>query len=1261
MIQSEKLDKARKFLGETTLKNRAGHALATFFISVSNGTERAIVVHATGTNIEDAWEKAVRRLRSYTELQGRWIRVEWPDAIEKTTWGNLKLQLKNTKRNYFRYGIALDENFDVAFLEQELNGNAMLYGGNAFHHAVLNEKNFSIYARSRYGNDVSLNFADDAEILVFSTRGFFLDEDGNHYELDDTGLNTGRRKIDPLQCVDVEHIVGTSSAYLARQVQNDGAFVYGFHPCFDREIAAYNALRHASSTYAMIEAWELTRDLDLKQAIDRAIDYLVSSLIKPASLPDGTAAAFLVEQNGEIKLGGNAVCILALTKYSQATGSNDYHALLEKLATGILYMQNPDTGVFVHVLSYPDLAVKEAFRIIYYEGEAAFGLMRLYELTGDKRWLNAVEKAFEHFIRSEYWKWHDHWLAYCVNELTRYRPDLRYFAFGIKNFSTHLDFVLERITTFPTLLELMMAAQQMLHRIGEDPNLHHLLDDVDLDKFYRALHHRANYMLNGYFWPEMAMYFSNPNKIVGSCFIRHHAFRIRIDDVEHYLSGFVGYLKFLKSGAPQTQRTNKTRVWSADEVACATHGSWIKPPAYGWHATGLSIHTSTFQSGQMVVLRNKTGKGIPLQQIKTLPDKPTAILAAADIIPATGFDVPILEVSDTDEAIFALGAWARNRFHGKVLGVTGSAGKTTTVAMLAHALTAYGQVAQSAHNANLPHGIAWNLASMDRNTDYMVLEMAVGRMGQSAHLARPHIAIFTNIQPVHLNENSTVKDIARTKAAIFKGMRQGDTAILNRDMLEWEIVHTAAQRAGLKIVHYGSHEDCAYRLLDYYPDKKLVHAHSPFGELCYRVEAPGRHMALNSLAVLAGVAAVEGDIAPALATFDSFKALPGRGEDMELDLNGKTLKIIDDAYNANPGSMVAALERLHLEPTKGRRVAVLGQMAELGLLEADYHAELARQINERQIDKIYAVGSLYAPVWKELRPEKRATHADQIDQLKPLLLAELNAGDTVLFKGSNSTRMHELVGWLKEMAAGQESMDIPHGTSALFFDGEGDRVSFSTGDDLLHKPASLTKLLTLCLVSDRLDALGIDPDTQLVIPDGVRETNSWWGFEPGERTSIETLMRASIIVSANEASNVLAEWHSDTRRSFTGQLNDRAKKIGMRHTIFSSPSGLGANQQTTLSDTLILARYLHDHYPRIVAMSGERSFLWKGQNHRNTNRLLAKIDGAVGLKTGSLNRTINNLVFSREKNGKLSIAIVLGAPDKNIRDRIVETMMSTFN
>ncbi|MFK3781713.1 UDP-N-acetylmuramoyl-tripeptide--D-alanyl-D-alanine ligase, partial [Agrobacterium sp. NPDC089420] len=373
-------------------------------------------------------------------------------------------------------------------------------------------------------------------------------------------------------------------------------------------------------------------------------------------------------------------------------------------------------------------------------------------------------------------------------------------------------------------------------------------------------------------------------------------------------------------------------------------------------------------------------------------------------------------VSDNMQAVLKMGEYARSRMSGNVLAVTGSAGKTTVVAMLAHALSAWGDVGKSHHNANLPAGVAWNLASIPWDTPHVVLELAVGKMAISARMARPRVAVFTNVLPAHLGERSTVADIARTKSAIFLGMAPGGKAVLNRDMQEWHTVHDAAQRQKLDIWTYGTSDECMCQLLRYDAAGRQAHVRIKDREISFPIGAAGYHMALNGLAVLAAVSALGHPLEPAIAQLGSFAALPGRGEEISLSLDGRRLTVIDDAYNANPGSMRAALARLGDYEGGRRRIAVLGEMAELGPGAAAYHTELAGFIQDRSIDEVHVVGELYADFWKALSPALRGSHAGSRQVLSEILRERLADGDVVLFKGSHSTGMHELVARLKKSA-----------------------------------------------------------------------------------------------------------------------------------------------------------------------------------------------------------------------------------------------------
>jgi hypothetical protein len=449
------------------------------------------------------------------------------------------------KTNYLREGIAFDPNFNIAFMEQEVNANVFIHELKDSGRKVMAWKNINFYIKKNTGHNLMLDDKVIGKVFTFSTKSVFHDG-ANCFLLDSEPLSNGRRIVPELTRNTVLSVIDNASGYLAGQVKANGEFHYGYFPCFDKPIDHYNILRHASSTYSLIESYGVNKDEQLVKPIGLALKYLVDQGVETLETPDGVQRAFVVEHSSdnEIKLGANAAAILAITKYTSVFKDDKYIAVAELLASGIEYFQNDD-GSFVHVYNYPDLSVKEENRIIYYDGEAAFALMRMYGMDRNHKWLDMVNKAFDYFIANEYWKNSDHWLSYCSYELFATESDPRILEFNLKNANGILDFALMRETTFPTLLELLLATRKALKYAKSLTITCDYMAQFDEVKLLQAIEHRARYQLNGLMYPEVAMYFKVPERILWGFFIRHHAFRVRIDDVEHNLSGYCGYLDVL--------------------------------------------------------------------------------------------------------------------------------------------------------------------------------------------------------------------------------------------------------------------------------------------------------------------------------------------------------------------------------------------------------------------------------------------------------------------------------------------------------------------------------------------------------------------------------------------------------------------------------------------------------------------------------------------------------------------------------------------
>jgi len=378
----------------------------------------------------------------------------------------------------------------------------------------------------------------------------------------------------------------------------------------------------------------------------------------------------------------------------------------------------------------------------------------------------------------------------------------------------------------------------------------------------------------------------------------------------------------------------------------------------------------------------------------------------------------LLVVGDTVEALNALARFARARARDlRVVGVTGSVGKTGTKDMLALALGALGPVHVTMGNLNNHWGVPLTLARMPVATRFAVIEMGMNHAGEIAplsRLVRPDVAVITAIAPAHIAFFGTEAAIADAKAEIFEGLTKGGTAILPRDSQHFRRLRTVALAAGAgRVTGFGCHSDADARLLDVAldPGNVRVFMVSDTESFGYRLGADGRHWAINSLAVIAAVQALGADPRAVLGSFGQVAASKGRGERTDVSMPGGRLTLIDESYNASPMAVKAAIETLALARTGagGRRVAVLGDMLELGETGPDLHAGLAAPLVEQGIDLAFTAGPLMSHLDAALPAKLRAGHAATSEALVPLVTAAVRPGDVVMVKGSLGSRMSAVV------------------------------------------------------------------------------------------------------------------------------------------------------------------------------------------------------------------------------------------------------------
>lgn len=459
-------------------------------------------------------------------------------------------------------------------------------------------------------------------------------------------------------------------------------------------------------------------------------------------------------------------------------------------------------------------------------------------------------------------------------------------------------------------------------------------------------------------------------------------------------------------------------LWTSFEAAAATGGRIDAPPgADGWAVGGLSIDTRTLVPGDLFVALADVRDGHDFLGAAAAAGAAAALVThRPDDAPQ---DLPLLVVEDPLAAVQALARAARDRNFGRLIGVTGSAGKTSTKEMLRAALAPSGQVHAAAKSFNNHIGVPITLASLPASADFGVFEIGMNHAGEITPLTglvQPHVAIITTVAAAHLEHFKSVDDIAAAKAEILNGLRPGGVAILPADNAYFGQLADAAADVGVgTILPFGQTADpiLGVRLDEYSPGPggASVRATVLGQAVGFTLKAPGKHQAMNAMAVLAAAHAVGAPLEQTLAGLSAFVPGDGRGATHSVAVHGHQVQVLDESYNANPASMGAAFDVLHstMPYGTGRRIAVLGEMKELGADSVALHQGLAGPLLGAKTDLVLTAGQHMEPLSAVLPDGVAVAHAQTAADLLAPLLEVLRDGDVILFKGSNASGLGSLL------------------------------------------------------------------------------------------------------------------------------------------------------------------------------------------------------------------------------------------------------------
>ena len=465
-----------------------------------------------------------------------------------------------------------------------------------------------------------------------------------------------------------------------------------------------------------------------------------------------------------------------------------------------------------------------------------------------------------------------------------------------------------------------------------------------------------------------------------------------------------------------------TALWTSSDAAVATGGV-----TGSWVASGVSIDTRTVQPGDLFVALTAARDG---HEFVAQALEKGAAAALVSRIPAGVDPVRCLLVPNVQGGLEALGRAGRTRTKARVAAITGSVGKTSTKEMLRDVLSPQGKTHAAEASYNNHWGVPLTLARMPADAEFAVIEIGMNHPGEIAPLAqmaRPHVVMVTAIAAAHLEAFKNLAGIAEEKISIATGLEPGGTAVLNADTDYADLLFETARNLGAAIVGFGVGADQPLKSLTLHGDKTVVATEIDGAPVMLRLNSAGRHFGMNALGVIATTRALGADPFRAALDIGQWQPPAGRGTREVLDLDPAdpdlAIELIDDAFNANPTSMAASLEVLAATTPiddvgrvlRGRRIAVLGDMLELGPTEAEDHSSLARNAHLEVVSQVYCVGPRMKHLFEALEPAQRGHWFSTADEAAAIAHDLIDAGDVVLVKGSKGSRVSLVVDAIRKL------------------------------------------------------------------------------------------------------------------------------------------------------------------------------------------------------------------------------------------------------